>query len=61
MTLSKYDILRHISDSLDPEQILDRLQIDSERLTEIFAKEIMDSLEEFDDVYDPSLGEEDFE
>jgi len=61
MTLSKYDILRHISDSLDPEQILDRLQIDSERLTEVFAKEIMDSLEEFDDVYDPSLGEEELE
>ena len=50
--LNKADILRHITDSLDPDDLVDRLRLDTEDLVTAFREEILDNLGRFSDVYD---------
>lgn len=61
MVLNRQDIIRHISDTLDPEELIDRLGLDIETLAHKLAPEIMDNLSAFSDIYDPSEGEEELE
>lgn len=46
----KADILEKIAESVDPDDIIDRLQLTSEQLTQMLSDVIMDNLEVFDDV-----------
>ena len=50
--LNKVDILRHISDALDPDDLIDRLRLDTADLVTAFREEILDNLGRFSDVYD---------
>ena len=51
MTQSITEILKNIATSLDPDQILGRLDISSEELIELIRPTIIDNLKQFDDVY----------
>jgi hypothetical protein len=57
MTLHKNDIMTLIADHLDPEEIIDRLEITSEELCELLEDRILANLEQFEDIY----SETDFE
>lgn len=46
------DILRKISDALEIEEIVERLELDSEELCDILADKIADNLEAFEDIYE---------
>ena len=52
MTLNGYDILDKISERCDPDEILDRLGINSEELVQILATQIFSKLGSFDDIVD---------
>ena len=51
MTLYKKDILQHITDSMDQEELIDRLGISMESLVQILSSDIMRSLDSFSDIY----------
>ena len=52
MTQVVQDILKNISTSLDPEEILGRLDMSSEELVELIQPTILDHLDQFLDIYD---------
>jgi len=51
MTQTIQQILRNISDTLDPDQILSRLDMSSEELIELIQPTIVDNLVQFRDIY----------
>jgi AraC-like DNA-binding protein len=55
------DILEHISEALDPEDIVDRLGISSKELCDKLADEIEAKIEAFEDVYMDAFEAEDYE
>jgi AraC-like DNA-binding protein len=57
----KRDILQHIADALDVEDIIDRLGLSSEEVCKHFHREIMNNLEAFDDVYSEDEADEEDE
>lgn len=49
--LNKNDILQHIIDTLEPEEVIDRLGFDIETLIYKLEPEIMSKLDAFEDIY----------
>ena len=57
MTADVVDILQRISDALDSEEILSRLDMSSEELVELIRPTILDNLPQFLDIYDEDVVE----
>ncbi len=57
MTADVIDILQRISDTLDPEEVLSRLDMSSEELVELIRPTILDNLPQFLDIYDEDVVE----
>jgi len=51
MTLLQSDIMQRIADTLDPEEIIDRLGMTSETICVQLQVAIMSNLDAFDDIY----------
>lgn len=52
MTVNENDLLERISDSVDQDEILERLNLETSFIVDKFKEEILDNLEKFDDIYD---------
>ena len=57
MTADVVDILQRISDALNSEEILSRLDMSSEELVELIRPTILDNLSQFLDIYDEDVVE----
>lgn len=55
MTINENDLLERISDSVDQDEILERLNLETSFIVDKFKEEILDNLEKFDDIYDGDL------
>lgn len=51
MTSDLSDIIRVIGDSLDQDEIVERLQLSNEELCSLLSEQILDNLHNFEDVY----------
>ena len=55
--ISKNEIIRRISDGIDPDDLVDRLGLETEDIVRKFFDNILDNLDDFEDVL--MIGDED--
>ena len=48
--INKQEIIKRISESLDPDDIVDRLNLEPEDIVRKFIDKILDNLDDFEDV-----------